>query len=158
MKAYWNSLAAREKTLVITGLITILATVLYIAVLEPRYQRLNTLRLQVPARHQDLMWMQQQVSQFKSLLVNGRTSGNRQKLPLLTIIERTATQSGLRTSINRMQPSERGQVRVWFDDVYFDPWLRWLETLRKQKIEVFAASITRAGDQKVNIRVTLGQS
>ena len=132
------------------------AIALYILVLEPRYQRLNMLRSLVPSQHADLAWMQQQINQHQALLNNRSERNSAGQMPLLTVVEQTATRSGLRTHISRMQPGEGSQVRVWFDDVYFDPWLKWVESLKSSNIPVLGVTVNKAKDRKVNIRVTLG--
>lgn len=156
MGGYWSSLSQRERTLLSLGIFVSVGIVLYIQVLEPRYQRLSMLRAQVPAQHEDLAWMQTQIRAFQPILNQRRQNSDSPKLPLLTIIEKTATQAGLRGNISRMQPAENNQVRVWFDGVFFDPWLRWLETLKKQDVHVSAATVNKTKDRRVNIRVTLG--
>lgn len=154
--AYLRSLSSRERMLLALGLIALAATIIYVAVLEPRYQRLRMLRAQVPAQQADLAWMQEQVRRYGPLLARQESAEGLQRLPLLTIVEQTSTRAGLRANITRMQPADQGSVRVWFDDVPFDPWLLWLDSLGRQKISVSAVNIDRADEGKVNVRLTLG--
>jgi type II secretory pathway component PulM len=155
--SYWSTLNARERLLIGWGIFALVATVLYISVLEPRYQRLSTLRQQVPAKQMDLAWMKAQLKQHANVLNNTGKQKTTAKLPLLTVVEQTATSAKLRANITRMQPGKDGAVRVWFGDVYFDPWLQWLEGLRKRGIQVSAANVSQSEAGKVNIRVTLVQ-
>ncbi len=155
--SFWNNLSSRERLVVAWGLFAVVIVALYVSVLEPRYQRLHVLRQQVPARQQDLAWMEAQLLRYRSLLNNRGGQSVKRKLPLLTVIEQTATASKLRANITRMQPAQGDAVRVWFEDVYFDPWIHWLELLRKQGIQVDAATVSQADRGKVNIRVTLTQ-
>lgn len=152
---YWRSLSARERTLLGVGLLAVIASIVYVGVLEPRYQRLKSLRNQVPAQAADLQWMKAQLHQHRDLLSGQGTESPASAQPILTTIEQSATRAGLRENIVRMQPAERGSVRVWFDDVPFDPWLQWVDALRRQNVTVTAVNIDRADPGRVNIRVTL---
>jgi len=155
--SYWNNLSSRERLIVGWGLFVVVAVAIYVGILEPRYQRLDSLRQMVPARQQDLAWMEAQLLQHRALLNSRGGQGQSERLPLLTMVEQTATRAKLRSNITRMQPAQAGAVRVWFGDVYFDPWLVWLDGLRKNGVQVDAANVTRSQDGKVNIRLTLTQ-
>ncbi len=152
---YLRSLNRRERALLIAGSIAVLASVIYVAILEPGYQRLNMLRKQVPTQAADLQWMRGQVRQHRGLLALREDREAPDAPPLLTVVEESATRAGLRENIERMQPGERGSVRVWFDNVPFDPWLAWLDSLRRHKVSVSAVSIDKIEPGKVNIRLTL---
>ncbi|MFT5112700.1 MAG: general secretion pathway protein M [Parasphingorhabdus sp.] len=156
MNSFWSGLNPRERRIISWGLFITVGIVVYLFFLEPRYQRLNMLRAQVPSQGADLAWMRQQIEIHKATLNKRSANQVAEQMPLLTIVEKTATQSGLRASISRMQPAENNQVRVWFDDIYFDHWLRWIEILKQKKIQISAATVNKTKDQKVNIRVTLG--
>lgn len=155
--SFWTGLNPRERLLFGWGLFALIATILYIFILEPRYQRLSVLRLQVPTKQSDLAWMQAQVESNAALKTGVRNTASAQRLPLLTIVETTSTKSGLRRNITRMQPAQNGAVRVWFNEVQFNPWINWLDVLRNQGVSVDAASISRESEGVVNIRVTLVQ-
>ncbi len=149
-----GGLNPRERQLVFAAGFMLVAVVVYVFFLEPGYRRLEMLRGQVPALQEDLVWMRSQVEVHRDLTgAVGADAAPRP--PLLTVIEQTANQAGLRQQISRMAPAEEGRVRVWFDDVYFDPWLRWLESIRRQRVSVFAVNIVRDKQGKVDIRLTV---
>jgi type II secretory pathway component PulM len=156
--SFWTGLNPRERLLLGWGLFALIATILYVFILEPRYQRLSVLRLQVPTKQSDLAWMQAQVESNAALKSGVKNALSAERLPLLTIVEKTSTQSGLRKKISRMQPAQNGAVRVWFNEVQFNPWINWLDVLRDQGVSVDAASISRESEGVVNIRVTLVQT
>ncbi len=156
MLAYWSTLGRREKQLIILAVIIGLFFLIYILWLEPGYKRLNTLREQVPVKHAELEEIRSRLQRLQPALAEGgqQVEAN-STASLLTQIEKSANLSGLRRSINRIQPQRDGQIRVWLNDIYFDPWLLWVESMRQQKIIVTEASISRTSDEKVNIRATL---
>ena len=149
-----GGLNSRERRLLLLAGLLIFAMSVYVLVLEPAYRRLDMLRVQVPAMQQDLDWMQEQVAANSALLAGPKNAETR-NTPLLTVIEQTASQAGLRQQISRMAPAEEGRVRVWFDDVYFDPWLRWLEAVRREQISVHAVNIVGDKQGMVDIRLTV---
>ena len=97
MRTYWRSLSQRERFFVSLGLVAALATIFYLSVIEPYYQRLGTLRAAVPAQQADLAWMKAQVKNYGRLIQNRDTKKQQQRLPLLTIVEQSATQARLST-------------------------------------------------------------
>lgn len=153
--AWFRSLSPRERGLIVFGGIVVAASLIYVSVLEPRYQRLQQLRSQVSAQQADLDWMRARIEQHRALLSARETPGA-ERPPLLTVVEQTTTEAGLRAGITRMQPAEQGQVRVWFDNVPFDRWLRWVDSLGALRIGVVAVTVDRADDGRVNVRLTLG--
>jgi len=153
---YLRTLGRRERSLLAAGSVVVIAAVLYVAVLEPRYQRLHMLRAQVPELAADLAWMKQQAARHDSLLGQRSRQRTESGVPLLTLVEQSATSAGLRAHIGRMQPAPEGRVTVWFEDVPFDAWLRWLDSLGSRQVAVVAATVDRAGPGLVNVRLTLG--
>ncbi len=149
-----GGLNSRERRLLVLAGLLIIGMSVYVLVLEPAYSRLDMLRAQVPAMQQDLDWMRAQVAANRALLAGPKNTETRDT-PLLTVIEQTASQAGLRQQISRMAPAEEGRVRVWFDDVYFDPWLRWLEAIRREQISVHAVNIVGDKQGRVDIRLTV---
>ncbi len=153
---YLRALGRRERSLLAAGTVVVIAAVLYVAVLEPRYQRLHMLRAQVPELKADLAWMQQQAARHDSLLGRRGRQAAGTGVPLLTLVEQSATAGGLRAHIGRMQPAPEGRVTVWFEEVPFDAWLKWLDSLGSRQVAVVAATVDRAGPGLVNVRLTLG--
>jgi type II secretory pathway component PulM len=156
LATYYRSLSYRERNLVWLGVIAVIVSIAYVAVLEPGYKRLQDLREQVPAQYADLAWMKQQIDRHGDLLRAGSSQQDADRAPLLTVIEQSATRARLRENISRMQPAEGGRVRVWFDDVSFDAWLRWVDALGKQGVTVGAVNVERSGEAVVSLRATLG--
>ena len=150
------SLSARERTLLASGAVLALAIILYSLAWRPWQGELSQLRTQVPEKQQTLDWMKAQSGQIRSLVGSSKSSSAQSGLPLLTTIERSANQVEIRKSITRMSPGDKdNQVRIWMDNADFDVWLRWLQTLKTQGIEVVEVNIDRSDAGKVNIRATL---
>jgi len=156
LSGFWRDLNARERSVLSLGALAVVSILLYALVWEPWQSDLRRLRQQVPQQKTTLAWMQQQAAAVKPLLQRIARANPGRDLPLLTVVEQTAREAGLRDAIRQMQPGDEGEVRIWIQDAYFDPWLKWTETLRKQGIESSAVTVNRSPQpNRVNIRMTL---
>ncbi len=133
-----------------------LLMLVYLYVWEPKMNQLQNLReVKVPYSEQTLAWVTQALERAKTQpvdeveeIIEG---------PLLTVIEQTAEQAGVRTSIRRIQPNQSRAVKIWMEEVSFDSWLRWLDMLRQQNVFVDRVSIASSSPGLVTIRVTLAR-
>lgn len=140
------------------GVAAAVLIVLYALAWVPWQQELERLRTEVPHKARTLAWMERQAPRVEALLSQepAADAGGASDLPLLTLLERSATRAEIREQITRMSPGdEADEVRVWMDDADFDRWLRWLESLKESGIRVTEANIDRSGDNRVDIRITL---
>ncbi len=156
LRQKFMSFTVRERVFLAAGVVGVLLILSYALLWQPWQAALTRLRAQVPAKQETLAWMQAQAREIKPLLAaagNGKPVNA--SVPLLTVIEQSAERVKLRDTIRRMTPDENDSVRVWFSDANFDAWLQWLEQLRRQGIEVVAATVNRTAGNKVTIRVTL---
>ena len=159
LKGFWQDLNVRERWMLGGGGFAVLAILVYALAWEPWRMELRQLRKQVPVQKATLAWMQEQADAVKPLRARAGRDDEGRDLPLLTVVEQTAREAGLRDAIRQMQPGEEGDVRIWIQDVYFDPWLLWTEQLRKQGVDSSAVSVNRSAQpNRVNIRMTLARA
>lgn len=151
----FKNLSQRERAVLLFGAIASALIVLYSFVWEPWQDELQRLRLQVPVKQETLAWMRQQTKNIGPLVKKAGERKQSNDKPLLTVIEQSAKRSKMDAYIRRMAPGEGQQVKVWMTEADFDKWLIWLEVLRKQGVEVNAATVNRAKNNKVTIRMTL---
>ena len=137
------------------GGISALLIVVYSFVWQPWQEELNRLRVQVPLKKETLAWMRQQKSSVGPLIRKTKQKTKSSDTPLLTVVERSAKQSKMNVYIRRMSPGEEGQVKLWLTEANFEQWVNWLEKLRKAGVEVESASINKANNNTVTIRMTL---
>ena len=143
MARRFKNLSQRERAVLVLGGIASLFIVLYSMVWEPWQDELNRLRVQVPLKQETLAWMQQQTRDLGPLIKKAGQRTQSSNTPLLTVIEQSARQSKINPYIRRMAPGEGDQVKIWLTEADFDKWLFWLESLRKQGIEVESATVNR---------------
>lgn len=154
MRLWFNQLQARERQLVIAGLIVFGIFLSYQLIWSPLIDRAERLQDQVIKQTKNLKWMKsslQEVRQFQGSARSGQTG------PLLSQVEQTASQSKLQNNIRKIQPEGEQGVRIWMDNAGFDDILMWLERLQKQHgIEVTDISVERQPEQgRVNLRLLL---
>lgn len=160
MKEWWYTLGARERLMVLIGTAALILILIWALVLDPINSKLKTLRAQVPIKEQTVSWMNTQAQSVAPLVAKAQRERGDTSIPLLTIIEQTAAQAQMRDSIKRIQPGEDNDVQVWLSDAYFDPWIQWVEVLKKKGIEVSSLTVNRGRNDNntVSIRATFERS
>lgn len=151
----WNSLQPRERLIVGVGAVILLALLGYGIVWAPVQRDLTNLRINVPKQRTQLALMRVQAKQVAQLRGSAPTkiaSGN-----LLTKLEQSAQNRGLRENITRMEPDETNAVRLSMDSVGFNALLRWLKELQTQNgIRPETATITaQSNPGLVNARLLM---
>jgi len=153
---WWNGLSARERLVLGGGGLAAAAIVLYTFAWVPWQAELRRLRAQVPENRATLAWMQDQLGRLGPAAGRIPAAGSDRSLPLLTVVEQSSREAGIRDAVRQIQPGEKGEVNVWLQDAAFDTWVRWVDALRGRDIELTAASVTRAAQEdRVNIRMTM---
>ena len=149
-----NALAPRERQMVIGSVAAVLA-VLLLSLWLPMQRELSQLRQSVPQEKVQLAQMQVQAMQVNQLRASGRVAvsgGN-----LLANLEQSATTSGLRQRITRMEPDGTNGARLSLDGVNFDALVSWLAGLQNQGgVRVEKATLeAQPAPGTVNARLTL---
>ncbi|MEN8710859.1 MAG: type II secretion system protein M [Arenicellales bacterium] len=153
----WHNLSLRDQRILVLGSLIAVAILIYAFVWSPLQKNLKQLRPLVVSQSADLAWMQQQAAKIRQLNQSGKLQKSKSVLPLLTVVDQTAKSEKIRDKIKQIQPGkESGTAKIWFDKVVFEDWLRWLDKISAQDIDVTRVSITKSADYpKVNIRLEL---
>ncbi|BCO31810.1 hypothetical protein TspCOW1_19130 [Thiohalobacter sp. COW1] len=159
MKAWFLSLAPRERAIVAAGAAVLLLLVLWLWLWEPLAQRVEELEQGVAVQEEDLAWMQQAAAEITQLRRSGGAggAGGLQGRSLLTVVDQATRTAGLNTGLKRIEPEGQARVRVQFEQIAFDDFMRWLDGLQRQ-YGVFTQTITIEREEapgRVNIRLTL---
>ena len=150
--AFWAKLNSRERFIVGVGFPLTLLFVGYLYYWQPLVQDLNSLRQQIPKKIVELAWVEHKITQAGALIATKSVSST--DAPMLTVIEAQAIQSNIKSSIQRVQPAENQQVKMWFEDVIADHWLKFVEQLDRKGIAIESAIVSRTKKGRVNVRVT----
>ena len=153
----WHNLSRRDQRILVLGSLIAIAILFYAFIWSPLQKDLKQLRPLVVSQSADLAWMQQQAAKIRQLNQAGQSKKRINALPLLTVVDQSAKAQKIRDKIKQIQPGkEAGTAKLWFDKVIFEDWLRWLDKISAQGIDVTRVSITKSADYpKVNIRLEL---
>ena len=160
MKAWWETLSARERLLVIGGLGLTLALLGYALVWEPFRTSHRQLQQRVAEQRADLIWMRQAAREVKRLSGNAGASPTRDGRSLLTLVDQTARAAGLASALKRVAPQGEDKLSAQLDGVEFDKLIPWLGMLEHDhRIAIVNLSIDRANATGlVNARVILRET
>jgi type II secretory pathway component PulM len=148
----WKNLSQREKTLVGLVIPAFLLVIGYLYLWLPTQENLARLKAELPLKAAEFAWMEHELKLAESLMARKENADSVQ--PILTVIERRAIESQVKKSIQRVQPTDNSEVKLWFQDVTADSWLRFVEQLSVDGISVDSATISRKSDGIVNVRAT----
>jgi general secretion pathway protein M len=155
VRAWWATLADRERRIVALGGGALGLIVLYLVIWEP-------LTAAKHRREVDLQAARALAVQLESLaLLAPRAAGGAPVAgagqSLLSIIDTTRKSSAVTKAPSRLQPEGDNTVRLWLEDVPFDGLVRWLGDLHtRYGVRVDNADIEReSGPGLVNARLTL---
>ena len=152
-KAWWASLAERERRVLSAGAGALGLIVLYLGAWEP-------LAGAQQKRERALGAARALAVQLESLAAEAPRGGEATLgagQSLLAIVDQTRKASAVTKPPSRLQPEGDNTVRIWLDDVPFDGLLRWLGELQaRYGVRVDNADIEReSGPGLVNARLTL---
>ena len=156
---YWQQRTARERMLlsIMGGLVGLL--LLYSLIIEPVVQSRAELE-DVVARSRDTYNSIRSASAEARKLRGGGASGGlpgREAQGLIGQIEQSARAKGLADKLQRIQPSGKTDIGIWFEKSRFDTLLAWLTEMEQQYgLQVKTLEIERTESGIVNARVVLG--
>jgi len=153
IKNWFNELSEQDQkiTLIAGGLVSII--LVYLLIISPLNEGVNKLEIEVASRIKSDLWMSQQVSIIKSnSSIGSAVSGS---LPLTSIINSTTKKFDL--AVSRRDSKSPNEMQVWFDNVSFDSFLRWVaEVESKHNVSVASVNIrSRENDGITSINVKL---
>jgi type II secretory pathway component PulM len=124
-----RNLTPREQLIYLGGATAVLL-ILYLSLWLPVQRELSRLRTAVPQEKTQLAQMQVQAMEANQLRASGRqpmAGGN-----LLARLEQSATASGIRSRITRMEPDGSNGARLSLDAMDFNALIGWLDNLQTQ--------------------------
>jgi general secretion pathway protein M len=138
-----NSMSERERRMVyVCGVVAVL--VLIFVVIVPLDRSVAATKHRVEQKTTDLAWMRSVAPQLAALGPGPVAAASKDSL--LVVIDRSARESSLASSMVGSSPSGTGALRVRFEKAPFDTLVAWLARLSEQQgIRVDSAQIDDAG-------------
>ena len=156
IRAWYLSLQARERKMVLIGGIAVAVLILFVGILMPLHASVAKARDRVAMQREDLAWITQNASEVQAAGNNFAASN---ESPIV-LVDRTGREAGLSQSLRGTQPSGNSGVRVQLEAAPFDALVIWLAAL-EQRHGVVIESITidrAARPGLVNASVSLTQA
>lgn len=153
IKKYWASLQPRERLILVLGGIVVSAILLFASLFQPWHKALNHMEVALPGLRTNLVWMRQQSEALKNgAVAQAVTPSLEPGQSLLSVVERTAKQAGVSAAIQQMTPAQNNtEVRVVLDQVDFNKWLIWIDSLyKKYGVDIKQVTAER-DDERPNI-------
>jgi len=154
LNTWYSSLPIRDRNLLTTAVVLVFITLFYLLVWEPVHQGRDQQQQQFKSQQEIYAWMQSASNEVMSLKGSGirKVTSNQ---PITLILENSATISGLKQNINKIESSGKSGAQVKIDSASFDQLLVWLNTLEQQHgVTITTASIER-NDQPGTISARL---
>ncbi len=144
----------QHKILFIGGAAAVLM-LLWAFVWDPLNNARSGLRLQLAEHQSTAIWLEQ----IRPMAVSrsGAGKGLPQNKSLLRLADETLRAAGMAAAIERIEPGDEGQVRIWLRDASFDQLSGWLVRVASE-YAVFAEQLnaSRADDSGlVNVRLEI---
>ena len=148
----------RQRPLLFIGLGLLVLVLVWLLLLAPLSSSRDALQREIAEREQELAWMQEAAREVRRYTITADGNGDRAGGSALAAIDSSAREYGLGRAMQRVEPGEGGEVRVWLEDAVFDDLLRWLASLDSEH-GIEAAEVTvepaRSGRAMINARLTL---
>jgi general secretion pathway protein M len=119
----WSDLQKREKLVVIWGGGFLLIILGYALLIAPLRGDLVNMEAAVLSKKAELAWMQGAAVKAKELTA---LQSNKPAVSSLKVIDQAARKYGIDSSLKRVDPGETGKIKVWFENLVFVDFMRFL--------------------------------
>jgi general secretion pathway protein M len=159
MKAWFESLAERERLLVLAGSAALLLLLVYLLAWSPLRSAYRSMQENVAAQRETAAWMQESAQRLAQLKgTRGPAVQGLGGQSLLALADSSARADGLGDVLKRVEPDGSSSVKVWMEGAPFDTLVQWLGNIStRYGINIDAVTIETAANSagRVNVRLTL---
>jgi general secretion pathway protein M len=157
LQARFQSLNPRERVIVIAGACLVVLAAVYLLALAPFYAAVEARGRRVADKQADLAWLQASLAEVQTLAASQPQLSGPTGESLVVLIDRTAREANLGSSLTGQTPSGDTGIRVRLESAPFDAVVTWLGTLQQQyAVSIETATIDRtSAPGLVNATLTL---
>lgn len=150
------ALQPRERWMVGVGGLVVLITVLYLGVIEPIMKAHQRRADALEASRALAIRLEEAAAVVQRSRASGRPGANRSQ-SLMAAVDMASRSGSIGKPPARIQPEGDAEVRVWFEDVAFDPVVRWVADLEtRYGISVQTMDVEPKSDAgSVDVRLSL---
>jgi type II secretory pathway component PulM len=131
LKSRWQGLQAREQQILLYSAVILGLLLFYLLIVDPVYSGRDTAEQRLRSAEEAFSLAQRQASDLKAASSNPEASASGS---LLTQVESSAQQQGLRSALRRLQPSGDNQIQVSLEGASYDQLIQWLNNLNQQGV------------------------
>ncbi len=144
LKDWFFSLKPRERVLVIVGGAAVVLVAIYVLALGPFYAAVNGSAQRVAKKEGDLAWMRSVGGEVLALSASAPPAATSTGESLVVLIDRSARECGLGSSLTGQTPSGENGIRVRLEDAEFDKLVVCLGSLQQaHAVTIESANIDR---------------
>ena len=159
----WLSSQSMSSQFLIGMAVALIVILLWLEfVFDPWQRKINLSRSQVEDKVETIQWMQAQAKKNKRVITaagSKPSNGAKPRSSLITRIEQTSKRIKIYSSIERISPDKSGRVKVWINNADFNLWLKWVETIKPQGIDMVEARVSQLEENDaVNITASFQSS
>lgn len=144
LKTRWQSLASREKNVLLGGALATAILLLYALIWSPLNSKLDSLRLQIQGEKKTAAWIQAANKQILAL-ENKQSQAPAKSLSLrINTIQEELRQASIGKNLTQLAQSNANEIHCVFDRVDFDTLIGWLMDFSQQHdLTIKQASVRR---------------
>jgi general secretion pathway protein M len=144
-KARWETLQAREQQILRFSAVLVALLLFYLLIIDPVYSGRDDAQQRLRSAQEAFSVARRQALDLKAASSNRETPASGS---LLTQVESSAQQQGLRSALKRLQPSGDDQIQVSLEEASYTQLIQWLSSLhqsgvRAQRVDI---QLDRASD------------
>ncbi|HEU4653889.1 MAG TPA: type II secretion system protein M [Steroidobacteraceae bacterium] len=141
-----NSLKPRERLIIVAGSILVLVVGIYFFALAPLYRAVSVRAEHVQQKQADLAWLKNVAGEVVALSANQSAAPVASNESLVVLIDRTARECGLSSSLTGQTPNGETGIRVRLESAEFDKLIVCIASLQQRHaVSIESATIDRAG-------------
>jgi len=155
MRAWLQSLAPRERMIVLGGGVVLVAVLLYLLVIEPLTGARAEREARVAALEREIEWMRDAAAEIHALGGTAADTASGADRPPYLAVDRALREAGLPRP-SRLEPAGSRGARVELDAVAFDRLVQVLSRLRaREGLRVERAVFERVSPGRVDASINL---
>jgi general secretion pathway protein M len=153
LKNWYSGLDQNEQKITLIAALIVLTMLVYLLILEPVNSAVEQMQREVAATQQTIARIKQQVPMV--LASKGTGGASPSSLPLTSVVNTTTSKYNL--PVSRRDSKSPNEMQVWFDNVSFDSFIRWVaEINQKHGVTVTAVNVRsqdRNGITSINVKL-----
>jgi len=140
IKSRWHELQPRDQQVLRYSAVIVGLLLFYLLIIDPVYSSRDNAEQRLRSAQEAFSVAQRQALDLKSA---SSKPGSPESGSLLTQVESSAQQQGLRNALKRLQPSGNDQIQVSLEGASYDQLMRWLSELNHQGVRAQRVDIQR---------------